>query len=407
MKNKKILIVTHQFLPHVSPRTTRWSLLIDYLVDQGNDITVLSGTRPQASAKNYKVLYFGNKSISSVINTVRQNSNDSTSSNLKKLMFRILKHIYRFLFKTFAWPDYAMFWIFTIYKNKKKIHDDYDIIISISLPFTSHVCAYMLTKRLNAEWYMDIGDPFSLKKFSSENNKYLFSSINRFIEKKYYKNASKIIFTHKEASELHMKYFDIPASKVVNGYPIGIIDKNSLSKSINYNYSQKPLKIGYFGIFTDRVRDPENYLKLVHNFYSYKFEHFWYTNQESKKFLNKISINQIHNIYDLVSRDKATKIMLEEMHILLSIGNFNKYQLPSKVIEYISLGKPVLHFAEIIDDPLYKFEDLFKNFKIINENTSNKEIDKFLKVFELGEFNFDYKTFDSNFTSKKIINDLS
>ena len=407
MKNKKILIVTHQFLPHVSPRTTRWSLLIDYLVDQGNDITVLSGTRPQASAKNYKVLYFGNKSISGVINTVRQNSNDSRSSNLKKLIFRILKHIYRFLFKTFAWPDYAMFWIFTIYKNKKKIHDDYDIIISISLPFTSHVCAYLLTKRLNAEWYMDIGDPFSLKKFSSENNKFLFSFINRFIEKKYYKNASKIIFTHKEASELHMKYFDIPASKVVNGYPIGLIDKNSLSKSINYNYSQKPLKIGYFGIFTDRVRDPENYLKLVHNFYSYKFEHFWYTNQESKKFLNKISINQIHNIYDLVSRDKATKIMLEEMHILLSIGNFNKYQLPSKVIEYISLGKPVLHFAEIKDDPLYEFEDLFKNFKIINKNTSNEEIDKFLKVFELGEFNFDYKTFDSKFTSKKIINDLS
>ena len=33
--------------------------------------------------------------------------------------------------------------------------------------------------------------------------------------------------------------------------------------------------------------------------------------------------------------------------------------------------------------------------------------DNSLKVFELGEFNFDYKTFDSNFTSKKIINDLS
>ena len=407
MKNKKILIVTHQFLPHVSPRTTRWSLLIDYLVDQGNDITVLSGTRPQASAKNYKVLYFGNKSISGVINTVRQNSNDSRSSNLKKLIFRILKHIYRFLFKTFAWPDYAMFWIFTIYKNKKKIHDDYDIIISISLPFTSHVCAYLLTKRLNAEWYMDIGDPFSLKKFSSENNKFLFSFINRFIEKKYYKNASKIIFTHKEASELHMENFNIPSSKIINGYPIGRIDKNLLSKSINYNYSQKPLKIGYFGIFTDKVRDPENYLKLVHNFYSDKFEHFWYTNQESKKFLNKISINQIHNVYDLVSRDKATKIMLEEMHILLSIGNFNKYQLPSKVIEYISLGKPVLHFAEIKEDPLYKFEDLFRNFKIINKNTSNEEIDKFLKVFELDEFNFDYKTFENNFTPKKIINELS
>ena len=49
--------------------------------------------------------------------------------------------------------------------------------------------------------------------------------------------------------------------------------------------------------------------------------------------------------------------MVSKMHILLSIGNFNKYQMPSKVIEYISLGKPVLHFAEIADDPLYNFEN--------------------------------------------------
>jgi hypothetical protein len=99
--------------------------------------------------------------------------------------------------------------------------------------------------------------------------------------------------------------------------------------------------------------------------------------------------------------------MLEEMHVLLSIGNFNKYQLPSKVIEYVSLGKPVLHFAEIKDDPLYGFQDLFRNFKIISKNTSSREIEEFLKVFELGEFNFDLRTFNDNFTPKKIVDDLS
>src|SRR6056300_376392 len=99
MKNKKILIVSHQFLPHVSPRTTRWSLLIDYLVNQGNDITVLTGTKPQVSNKNFDVLYFGNKNMSNVINRARQKSNDSTSSNLKMFLFKVLKLAYRFLFK--------------------------------------------------------------------------------------------------------------------------------------------------------------------------------------------------------------------------------------------------------------------------------------------------------------------
>ena len=35
MNNKKILIVTHQFLPHVSPRTTRWKMIIDDLIATG------------------------------------------------------------------------------------------------------------------------------------------------------------------------------------------------------------------------------------------------------------------------------------------------------------------------------------------------------------------------------------
>ena len=70
MKNKKILIVSHQFLPFVSPRTTRWSLLIDELIKKGNEVTVLTGTAPEELKKNYEVLYFGSKKFSSSINKV-------------------------------------------------------------------------------------------------------------------------------------------------------------------------------------------------------------------------------------------------------------------------------------------------------------------------------------------------
>ena len=61
MNNKKILIVTHQFLPHVSPRTTRWKMIIDDLIERGNHVTILTGTPPDDSVKNYDILYFGNK----------------------------------------------------------------------------------------------------------------------------------------------------------------------------------------------------------------------------------------------------------------------------------------------------------------------------------------------------------
>ena len=58
MKNKKILIISHQFLPFVSPRTTRWSLLIDELTKRGNEVTVLTGTAPEELKKNYDCLLY-------------------------------------------------------------------------------------------------------------------------------------------------------------------------------------------------------------------------------------------------------------------------------------------------------------------------------------------------------------
>ena len=260
MKNKKILIVSHQFLPFVSPRTTRWSLLIDELINKGNEVTVLTGTAPEELKKKYEVLYFGNKQFSSNMNKVRKNSQNSSNNYLKKIIYSILKTIYRFLFKTFSWPDYAMFWAFTIFKNRKRIENKFDIIISVSLPFTSHLCAYILQKRISADWYMDIGDPFSLKINSPENNKIIYSYLNKYYEKKFYQNAKKIIFTHSEVAELHQDKFDIDRRKIVIGYPIAVLNEKRIKNSLTFNYEDTPLKIGYFGAFTKSVREPNNYI---------------------------------------------------------------------------------------------------------------------------------------------------
>ncbi len=406
MKNKKILIVSHQFLPFVSPRTTRWSLLIDELIKKGNEVTVLTGTAPEELKKNYEVLYFGNKQFSSNINKVRKDSQDSSNNYLKKIIYSILKTIYRFLFKTFSWPDYAMFWAFTIFKNRKRIENKFDIIISVSLPFTSHLCAYILQKRISADWYMDIGDPFSLKINSPENNKIIYSYLNKYYEKKFYQNASKIIFTHNEVAELHQNKFNIDRTKIVIGYPVALLDEKRINNSLNFNYADTPLKIGYFGAFTKSVREPNNYIISIANSLDDDIKHEWYTNKESKKYFTSIKNISSHQFLDILPREIALEVMVSKMHILLSIGNFNKYQMPSKVIEYISLGKPVLHFAEIADDPLYNFNDLFDNLKIINSKTTKNEIENYFDNIRENRLELNIGNFNNNFSATKLINNL-
>ena len=406
MKNKKILIVSHQFLPFISPRTTRWSLLIDELIKKGNEVTVLTGTAPEELKKNYEVLYFGNKQFSSNIKKVRKDSQDSSNNFLKKIIYSILKTIYRFLFKTFSWPDYAMFWAFTIFKNRKRIENKFDIIISVSLPFTSHLCAYILQKRISADWYMDIGDPFSLKINSPENNKIIYSYLNKYYEKKFYQNASKIIFTHNEVAELHQNKFNIDRTKIVIGYPIALLNEERIKNSLNFNYEDTPLIIGYFGAFTKSVREPNNYIISIANSLDDEIKHEWYINKESKKYFTSIKNISSHQFLDILPREIALEVMVSKMHVLLSIGNFNKYQMPSKVIEYISLGKPVLHFAEIADDPLYNFNDLFDNLKIINSKTTKNELEYYFENIREKRLELNIGNFNNNFSATELINNL-
>ena len=407
MNKQRILIISHQFLPHLSPRTTRWKTLVDKLIETGNEVTILTGTSPDESVENYNILYFGNKKMSTTMNSIRKDANSIDNPSLKKIIYNLLKKVYRFLFKNFAWPDYAMFWIFTVYKNKAKISKDFDSVISVSLPFTSHVCASIIVKELGTKWVMDIGDPFSLKLQSPENNKILYSFLNRFIEKKYYNKADQIFFTHKEVLDFHQKKFNINKSKLNIGHPIFEILNENILLSKEYDYNKIPIKIGYFGIFTDKIREPFNYINNIANKLGEDFNHHWYINEESKKYFTSFQNLDNHFFEQLLPREEAIKKMINNFHFLLSIGNTNKYQLPSKVIEYISLGKPVIHFAEIPSDPMYRFEKLFGNLKIINKETQPSDINNYLKLFQNGTFDFNSDNFIENFGSNAVINKLN
>ena len=407
MNNQKILLVSHQFLPHLSPRTTRWKTLVDKLIEMGNEVTILTGSPPDETVENYNILYFGNKKMSTTMNSIRKDANNLDTLSFKKIIYNLLKKVYRFLFKNFAWPDYAMFWIFTVYKNKTKISKDFDFVISVSLPFTSHVCASIIVKELETKWVMDIGDPFSLKVQSPENNKILYSFLNRYIEKKYFNTADQIFFTHQEVLDFHQQEFKIENSKLKVGHPIFETLNENILLSKEYNYNKLPINIGYFGIFTDKIREPFNYINNIANKLGDEYYHYWFINEESRKYFTSFQNQDNHFFEQLVPREEAIKKMINNFHLLLSIGNTNKYQLPSKVIEYISLGKPVIHFAEISSDPMYRFEKLFTNLKIINKETQPQDINNYLKTFQNGSFNFNYDNFIENFGSNAIIKELN
>ena len=119
----KYLIVTHQFLPHVSPRTTRWKLLVDELVSLGHEVTVLTGTKQHSKDSNIETIFVGNSRASNVVVSLRNQSNSLDSENrIKSIIFKLLKKVYRFVIRNFAWPDYTMFWLISVFKIRKSYY---------------------------------------------------------------------------------------------------------------------------------------------------------------------------------------------------------------------------------------------------------------------------------------------
>ena len=407
MKNHtKILIISHQYLPHLSPRTTRWKLIIEELVNRGHEVTLLTGTYPDFKNKNINVLYFGNKNNINIISNLREKSKQVTSGDsIKKVFYGALKKIYRFFINYLAWPDYSMLWIYQIYKNRNNISKDYDVIVSVSLPFSSHIGAYLINKKVKKHWIMDIGDPFSLKVDAPENNRFLYAGLNKRYEKKFYSLADNILFTHQDALNNHKQFFDIPSDKLFVANPISNFDKDLFDNALSYDYSSRPIKISYFGIFTKGVRSPASFLEFIKK--NNEFEFSWYVNDDSKKIIKSCDINDDeHHFYSQVSREDAQKLMVNSAHCLLSIGNKNPNQIPSKVVEYLATGKPIIHFTEIDNDPVIKLSHEFDNLITLNKSVEQDNLLLLIEEMVNKIKKFDIDNFINNYTAKSIIDSL-
>ena len=402
----KYLIVTHQFLPHVSPRTTRWKLLVDELVSLGHEVTVLTGTKQHSQDSNIEIIFVGNSRASNVVVNLRNQSNSLDSKNrIKSIIFKLLKKVYRFVIRNFAWPDYTMFWLISVFRVRKKLNLEYDVLITVSLPFSSHIAGYLINKKIGKPWIMDVGDPFTLKTTAPENNSFLYGRLNKHYEMKFYKQASKVLFTHDDARKIHIKEFHINPSITAVGQPISKFREHLYEQTKNYNYTNNDIKFGYFGIFTHGVRTPVNFINFLDKFQNYEMH--WYINSDSESILQKNNLNSSKHIFNShVARDEALQLMTKAFHCLVSIGNLNPNQIPSKVIEYIATGKPVIHFAEINDDPVIHIADEFDNVFIVTKNTDINIFKKDLNKFFLEIDNFDSKKFNKLYSPSALIEKL-
>ncbi|MCO6146889.1 hypothetical protein [Flavobacterium sp. NRK1] len=397
---KKILIITYDFVPYISPNTYRWQNVLDYWQKEYNcEIHVVTPSRNFES--EYEVIddiHIHRTPMSASLKVKNQNSTNSVT-DIKKTKLKLLHFINKYILSKLYWPDFAFLWFFSGRHLAQKIIDKYKIsnVISVSWPFTDHLIAYSLRMKNDFNWIADTIDPFCYSK--AVNNYKIYGLLNRYIERKVFKKANSISVLTSNVKNKYIKCFDDFDSKIVinpNIYvPVPLVVENT----IKYNF-----KFVFIGTLNLNVRRPD----LALSFFSRLNKKYPDNNFEFHFYGNMISCQNIFEEYTELKNKLflhglvSKKVAMEEIFnadVLINIGNNNPYQEPSKLLDYIQSKHKIINICSINNDSSLNILQQYP----LNFNVFRDDIDKDYIYDKLIEFIRNENIVDDNALQNCII----
>ncbi len=380
-RKSRILIVSYNYAPMQSPRAFRWSAIAREWAKQGVEVHVVAawktGLGREETIDGVHVHRVGARLFAKFNGAA--GSPSATGSNTRNgngsLLKKVVKHLHDATWKNLYWPDYAYAWYYPALREAERlvVREQYDALISVSHPFTGHLVGLQIKKKHDAlPWLVDIGDPFSLLNGIKPNNVSLYKSLNRSVEQKVLRRCDRIAVTTDGARDLYAKQWPFSESKTDIIYPLVDLDAINNSQGVDREFEpdtkDRKLHIVYVGNLYTNTRNPRPCVEL---FGELARRHPEMAKDLSIKFYGGIDNDSMFdaakNIPDTmvewcgpVPREQALKLQAEA-DILLYIGNNNSYQLPSKIVEYMAFGKPILNFFSVEDDQSLK---LLKNYPV-------------------------------------------
>lgn len=307
-----------------SPRAFRTTELAKELVRQGHEVTlIVPYNREQElliGEYNFKIIDMGTMNFPKII------------LKGKGILLLFRKAIRRILSFLLAYPDIEL--VLRVPRILRKIKG-YDLLISIAVPHSIHWGVARIWRRNSIKnpakiWIADCGDPF----MGQENDTFKPAPYFALVEKWFMKKANWITIPIDSAipayyPEFHNKIRVIPQGFSFEDYPL-------IKKERVQNY---PV-FGYGGMFIPGKRDPGEFLNYLISL-SQEFEFHIYT-QTPKLVEEVVPDNESRIILHSPVPRNALLDDFVHMDFLVNFENVGSRQLPSKLIEYAILGKPIL-----------------------------------------------------------------
>lgn len=260
------------------------------------------------------------------------------------------------------------------------IKEDIDIIIPVSFPYESIEAAIEYAKdKPQIKIIPLLFDPLVESNTLHRNkiNKSLKEKKHLELEKRMIENSKLIISIYHQREHFLSRFKEYIEKFIFIEHPL-LINYENLINDIDVT-DENFIKLIYTGTFDSKIRNPEYFLKIAKlacEKLDMQVNMFTFGNCE--KIIKKYELESKIKNNDPICFEEAMK-NLADSNILISVGNIDNHQAPSKIFDYIALGKPIVHFYR---------NDFDINIEILNKyplalclRESEEELENNLKSF--------------------------
>jgi hypothetical protein len=230
----------------------------------------------------------------------------------------------------FQFPDIEL--MYKIPKALKNVHG-FDLLISVAMPHSVH---WGISRIWNKQhpmarvWVADCGDPF----MGQENDTFKAPFYFSLLEKSWCRKADYISVPVEGAIQAYYPEFQHKIKVIPQGF-----DFDAFKMQYEPDRNAVPV-FGYAGVFIPGIRDPKEFVQYIQTLQQpFEFHVYTKTPGAIQKFIlpgeNRIFVHPV------APRETVLK-HLATMDFVVNFDNIGSRQLPSKLIDYGIIKRPVL-----------------------------------------------------------------
>lgn len=257
-----------------------------------------------------------------------------------------------------VFPDDALFWIGPAERLARREIERAlpEIVITVSLPFSTHWVGLRLKKRYpNLRWLADIGDPFAIQS-PPLFNETLYGRLARKLEKKVLESADRVAVTNPVLRQIYLEYYQPAVSEHLQVIPPLLWPE---PERVSHRSVVGKIRVVYAGALYPGLRTPEAAIAWLEAVlearpdWRGRLELHWY-GAVRPAFYEILAEKPWIFLHGSRPRAEVGRA-LATADLLLHIGNRSTFQLPSKAVDYLAAGRPILHFQYVDRDPVLDF----------------------------------------------------